>query len=187
MNKEKLEKIFEEAVSSINKIPENLQPKAFEIIVNMLLKSEALSNTEGNSSEIKGRITLSEEKELLGVLAEDLNIDKKIIQTIYDFSAKGKINIIAPLKGTNAEKQRNIAYLYLLEKINYEKQDWISALELVPQIEHYGINDGHFSENLEKEKGRILFTGIKRGKKYSLSPNGIAEAKKFLFNLIKTN
>jgi len=47
-------------------------------------------------------------------------------------------------------------------------------------VKEYGANDGHISKSLKQEKHNILQSGTKRGKEYSLSPNGVLKAKEIL-------
>lgn len=186
MNKEKLQtlkKIFEEATEIVKELPEVFRIKAFEIVVRVLLEeSEGLKKKEV-------KIQLPEDKEKredkLDVLAQELKIDdKKALQTVYNFSTGGKINLTARLEGKNSEVQREVAYLYLLVKLIYGEQEWVSALELAKQITRYGVDDGHVAVNLEKEKGKILCAGSRKGKKYGLSLAGIQEAKTILNGLL---
>jgi len=183
-NLENIKKIIEETTNIIKELPKTIQPKAFEIVVESLLdKTEKEEKIKNNDLKIKPS-SVNGEEEKLTILAKELQVnDKKILQTIYDFS-KEEIGLTVLLEGKNAEIQRQIAYLYLFVKLICEKQEWVPTSELSKQMKSHAVNDGHIAQTLRGEKGKIFINGTGKGIKYGLSIRGINESKTILKNLI---
>jgi len=190
MNEENLQilkKIFKEAAEIVKDLPEPLQPVAFEMFAKLLLRETERKSSVGKKADIEFLFPgeRKEGKEKIDILAQELQIsDLKLLQTIYEVSTKGEVKVIAQIRGDNAEIQRKIAYLYLLAKLICEREDWVSAIELSKHMKRYGVDDGHVATNLGRERGKILCSGRKKGKKYGLTPIGIQEAKKILKELL---
>jgi len=182
-NFQKIKEIIKEAANIVKELPKTIQPKAFEVIIESLLNKTEEENIINNNVEIKSS-SIDTKEEKLTILAKKLHVnDKKVLQTIYNFSKKG-INLIVRLEGKNAKIQQQIAYLYLFVKLVCEEQEWVPTSKLSEQVKKHGVNDGHMAQNLRKEKGKILISGSGKGLKYGLSIRGINESKIILKNLI---
>lgn len=176
-----IKSIFQEAAESVKDLPQNLQEKAFELAV-LRLSSPAKITGDENKQSIP--VTTTTHLDFFSKLAQELNISKDSLKVIYKVDKNGVLKIVAPLAGKTAEKQRMIAYLYLLGiRFGFGKE-WVSALEFAERVNEYGANDGHISKSLKKEKHNILQDGKMRGKEYSLTPNGISKAKEIISDML---
>jgi hypothetical protein len=168
--------IFQEAAESVKDLPQHLQEKAFELAVQQL--SSSIRTTQS------GAATLIIDSDFFEKLTQETAISIDNLKSVYKLDKNGILKIVVPLNGKAAEKQRMLAYLYLLGmRLGYGKE-WVSALEFAERAKEYGTNDGHISKNLRQEKHNILQEGTKRGKEYALSPNGVIRAKDILGNIV---
>lgn len=186
MNKKQdLKKIFEKASELVADVPDSVKSKAFEIAVSQMLKPES----QEDKGRVKGSSQLDEsrrgaKKSFFEKMSEELAVEVEELKTVFKLNKDNTIKVISPLKGSTAGKQRQLAFLYLLaNKIGFEKE-WVLALEFASQAKLHGINDGHTSDNLDKDEA-ILQSGKKRGKEYGLTPSGVAKAKEILQKLTK--
>lgn len=172
-----LESIFKRAAKSIDGLPEDVREKAFELAV-IKLSDESLLNTENNISENSEKKASNED--FFQLMKRETGITEESLKSIYKLDKKGELKIVASLTGKTADKQRLLAYLYLLGMKLGFTIEWIPALKFAERAKDYGANDGHISKNLRRERGNILQEGRKRGKEYSLTPNGVSKAKELL-------
>lgn len=177
-NNQKLKDIFKQAAELAKDLPDPVKAKAFEIAVTRLSGQQ-----KTNKSLIGGKET-SDKKGFFNIMTRETGLAKESLKTVYKLEGDNSVRVIAVLKGGNAEKQRSLALLYLLaNKLGFQK-DWVSSLGFGTRAKHYGINDGHISQNLKNEKG-ILHSGTGRGKEYGLTPSGIKKAKEILQGLAR--
>jgi len=183
MNKDDIRKIFSRAAEIVDSLSQQLQPIAFKIAVQMLLAEDetlVINDTERLANKQE-----SDSPERMDALAREIGVDDvRILHTVYDISPAGEIKIILKLGNENADTQRRTAYLYLFAKLICEGQDWVSAVDLSRELKRHGAYDGHVSQNLGTERKMILCAGIKKGKKYSLTPAGVNQAKEILKELL---
>ncbi len=178
-----LKEIFKGALELIVDIPDPFKTKAFEIAVNQILSSKSQEDRRERLSS-PDRLPIKVDGGFFERMKEQLAIEVKALKTVYKLDKDGKIKVISPLSGNDAEKQRQLALIYLLAKILGFEKEWTSALEFAGEAKLHGINDGHISDNLDKD-GTILKSGKKRGKEYGLTPGGIEKAKELLKKLVK--
>lgn len=181
-----LKSIFEEAAKSVEGLPEILQAKAFEIAVEKLLSPTAPTSSSSNDNvpsplEVVSKTTNGD---FFEKISQEVSINETDVKIIYRIDKNNDLKIIASLEGGNADKQRQLAYLYLLARNIGFDQEWVSATEFAKLVEDYGANDGHISKSLKTEKGLILQSGKVKGKEYNLTPNGIAKAKGLIMSLL---
>ena len=176
-----LESIFKEAAENVKNLPEHLQEKAFEIAV-ARLSSDNITDLEKKTKD--GFVNDKSGNDFFHLMEIETGTPKDHLKSVYKTDKDGDLKIVAALAGKTSEKQRTLAYVYLLGmKIGFSKE-WVSALKFADKANDYGINDGHISKNLKQENGMILQGGRRRGKEYSLSPNGVQKAKQLLNNYI---
>lgn len=168
--------ILEEAAKAVEGLPEELKVKAFELAFTHLTSSQI--NQENTPQQSPSNIP--EPGSFFKKLEKETGIKEEQLKSIYRVDKNNQIKVVFPLNGTNAEKQRNLAYLYLFAVRIGFNNDWVSSLEFAQQTNEYGINDSHVSKNLKQDKEHIRQDGKKRGKEYSLTPNGMLKAKEML-------
>lgn len=177
MQQKDIKSIFQEAADAVRDLPQNLQEKAFELAVLRLTSS--VKTTESENPK-----TLVNDDDFFTKLEQESTISIENLKSIYKVDKNGILKIVTPLNGKAAEKQRVLAYLYLLGmRFGYGKE-WVSSLEFADRVKEYGANDGHISKSLKQEKHNILQEGTRRGKEYSLSPNGVMKAKEVINGML---
>lgn len=187
VNKNELKEILKEASELVKDIPEPVRGKAFEIAVAQFLGTSTKGKPARDSDESVG--TGGVEKQTISKLgffekmSKELEIDSQLLKTVYKLGKKDDLKVVARLSGNNAENQRRLAFLFLLAKKVGFDGEWVSASDFANQAKSHGIDDGHISENLSKER-TILQSGRKRGKEYGLSPAGEARATEILREIV---
>ena len=172
-----IKSVFQEAADAIKDLPQHLQEKAFEMAVERISPRVVVP-------ENKNSVVLPTDDDFFAKLAKETSISVENLKSIYKLDKTGVLKIVMPLNGKAAEKQRILAYVYLFGmRFGYEKE-WITSIEFANRVKEYGANDGHISKSLAQENHDILQEGTRRGKEYSLSPNGIIKAKEILNSLI---
>lgn len=168
-----LKEIFLKASKIVESLPEVLKPKAFELAVEQLKKqAQDIQLPRSDSKNIP-------DQDFFDRLSIFVEIKQEYLKAVYKIDKNSTLLLIAPINGKPSDVQRKITLLYLLgSKIGLEKE-WVSTLDLVKQIEIYGVKDKNLSRNLRVQKG-ILQSGKKHGKEYGLSPTGIILAKELL-------
>ncbi len=177
-----IKKALKEAAEVVGGLPEELKVKAFELVFNHMMSSDDGEKTPSSKS-----ISVTPESgDFFAKMRKETKIQESELKSVFKLNKNGEIKVIVPLTGTNAERQRNLAYLYFFaRKIGFDIE-WVSALEFAQQTNEYGINDTHISKNLGQDKTNIRQHGRKRAKEYSLTPNGMIKAKEVLQNFITT-
>ena len=186
MNNDDLCKVFNQASKLIESLPQNIQPKAFEVMVSYILK-----NTSSLQNDIAQNPTLNqhdkpkatEETNILNKISKETNINYSIIKAVYKIDKSNTLQIIAPLQGNNAEKQRQLAYLYFLGSITGFDTEWISSVTFAKVVDTHNASNGHISDTLAKEKAFIRSSGKRKGKEYTLIPSGLEKAKNLVIQL----
>lgn len=183
MNKaenQNVKKILEEAAEAVDGLPPELKVKAFELAFNQLISS----NKEAGDDTREAISISSKPGDFFAKMQNETGIQESDLKSVFRLDKNNDIKIIAPLNGTNAEKQRVLAYLYIFALRVGFNSEWVSALKFAQQTSEYGINDTHVSKNLKQDKINIRHAGRKRGKEYSLTPNGVIKAKEVLNKFI---
>ena len=186
MIEDDVKQTIKQAEEIVKDVPEGLKAVAFELAYKSLI-SKYLSGGDpaGKQYSLLGggtetgleKMKPEDGNEFYTIIANKTATDKMYIESIYSLDKDNKIQVnTASLNGTTAEKQRQLAYLYLFAKRVAFEEEWVSALEFAQQTSRYGINDGHVSANLGHDTGMILQRGSNRGKKYGLTPNGVVKA-----------
>jgi len=187
LDKNKLKEILKEASELVKDIPEPVRSKAFEIAVAQLLgtSTEVKPVSDSDESVNMGDVEKQaiSEPGFFEKMSEELEIDSQLLKTVYKLGKKDDLKVVARLTDNNAENQRRLAFLFLLAKKVGLDEEWVSAFDFAKQAKSHGIDDGHISENLSKER-TILQSGRKRGKEYGLSPAGEARATEILREII---
>ncbi len=182
-NIETIKKLFDDAMSTVADLPDIIKPTAFKIAVRKL-SGESAAYIQPAPQPIAESRPASEpiimEGDFYTKMAYEVGVEREELMSIYHMDKSNDIKITATLTGNNADKQRQLAFLYLLANQIGNNEEWTSALEFAKQVNNYGINDGHISHNLKVEKGNILQSGQNRSKKYRLTPNGVSKGKDLL-------
>lgn len=175
-----IKKLLKKAVVATEGLPETLKVKAFELAFNQMI----CSDEKEKKTSPKTTTVVSGSGDLFTKIQEETEIPVSELKSVFKLDKNDEIKVIVPLTGTIAEKQRTLAYLYFFAKRVGFNIEWVSALEFAKQTNEYGINDSHVSKNLKQDKTNIRQSGYKRGKEYSLTPNGIIKAKKVIQSFI---
>jgi hypothetical protein len=185
-NEEEIKLALNKAAEIVKDLqPEGLREKAFELVFSKLfsLNTSNLSSTQ----VLEPVLVLSpgDPSSFFEKLQKETGFSVEDLKSIYKIDKNGAIQIVIPLTGKVADKQRILALLYLFaSKFGMEKE-WVSALEFAKITNSYGINDSHVGKNLSIDKENIRQTGKKRGKEYMLTPNGVIKTKEVLKGIIK--
>lgn len=177
-----IKKVLKEAAEAVKDLPKELKVKAFELVFNNMMSS----NDDGKIPLSKSIGVTSESGDFFAKMRKETKIQESELKSIFRLNKDNEIKVIVPLTGTKAEKQRSLAYLYFFAKKMGFGTEWVSALEFAQQTGEYGINDTHVSKNLGQDETNIRQHGRKRGKEYSLTPNGVIKAKEVLQSFITT-
>jgi hypothetical protein len=167
-----LRAVFEEASKFVDGLPEVLKPKAFEIAVNQLLGGEPVRVPENSVTPLVVP-SVGEDSDFFSKLQKYTGVENSLLKTIYRIDKDKKLRIVISLSGGNSDKQKQLAYLYLLGRMIGFENEWIPSADLFKLMKEYGIHDNNESKNLKNEKGNIL----NNNKEYNLTPNGLTHAK----------
>lgn len=194
-NSQKIKELIKEAVDIVEELqlPQSFQPIAFKLVLDFLagIEKNIILVEEKPESKTSKKDETDREIKSEEILAQKLGIEEpKLLYSVYEFYPDGEIGINVKLEGKNSDIQRKTAYLYLLpSQLLPNQEEWIFSSALNKQIAKNGkhLVDGHTSESLEKESGKILSRGKGKGRKYSLSSSGVKEAKSILNDIIERN
>ncbi len=185
MKKEDIESKAKKAIELVRGIESDFKTAAFSVIFGRMLdhdggtpqppQKERAREPAGDGSKGADNQTKKEE------FAKNCGITVKELEEVLYFD-KDIIKVVAPLSGSEPEKQLIVAKCVLTAFDVVLGQPWVKALILSKCIGASKVGQlSHLAKNLQKDKQSIRLQGSKKGAEYKITEYG----KALTFDIIK--
>jgi len=180
MNAKELQKIIQMAKDAVKDEEEPYKTEGYKIILAKLMDSATAIGFEP-IPDIQS-LEQSEKTYSFETLATKCNLSVKEIKDIFEIKNAG-IEIIAPIKGSDAQKHIKITLCILAASEIILGKEWTLTSVIVEALRSAGVKDlANFSSTLKKHPEKIRMKGVKKFKEYKLTST---EGKSAAFELIR--
>lgn len=185
--KPNLKEVFKKAAEATEGLPELLQKSAFEIAVNQLLGTSSNQANPMSAPSHSSQPINVPDGDFFTALSSAVSLPAEQLKSVYAIDEKEVLHIVTPLPSSKniAEQQRLLATLLLLGNQLGQKNEWTSGFDLSRVMREHSVLNKHLSKNMAASKSKTLrVMGVKRARKYGLTPTGVDVAKKQLIELL---
>lgn len=185
MKKEDITNKAKKAIELVSNVDGEFKTAAFSVVFDRMLDHEDESQSPhekkiGHSESRQGS-GVPDIQKMKGDLAEKCGISVTQLDEILYFDTN-IIKVIAPLSGSEPEKQLIVAKCILTAYDIVFGQPWVKALVLSKCMGASKVSQlSHLSKNLKKDKQSIRLQGSRKGVEYKITEYG----KALTFDIIK--